>query len=319
LQIERKKMINSDYVIKTFFNALDSYKGEDWIAKVSAYFPDADPIETLEWIGAVPPLRKWIGARTPKQLKDNVFSITNVKYENSIDMPVAWLTGDKSGQVDLRIAELAEKAQAHWAYLMSQLVVDGETGLCYDGSFFFAADHNEGDSGDQINLLTATQVPALGVVAPTQPTAPEAIAAILGCIAYMKGYVDDQNEPLQPSAKHFIVQAGMGLWPYLVHAVLGDIVAGNVSNVLKELSKQGFVVECVGNPYLDAWTDTFVLLRGDGISKPFVRLEQEPITIGIKDETSEYAFDTDCVQAGVKAVRACGYGMWPQAAKCTLS
>jgi len=312
-------MLNSKYVIGKFYQLLEAYKAADWVEQISMYFPDSDPVESYEWLGMVPALRAWTtGARDAKEFIDNSFAITNAKYESTVDLPVQWLTGDKSGQVDTRISELVQRVQAHWANLISTLIINGHTGDCYDGYKFFAANHSEGDSGTQKNLVTKSTIPALQVVAPTKPTVTESVDAILAVIAHMLGYKDDRGEPLQADAKQFVVQAGPALWTYLVHGTLGGVTEGG-NNVIQELSKKGFSVNCIANPHLVSWTDTFVVMRADGVAKPFIRQEQEAVSVAMKDENSEYCFDYDRVQAGVKVVRAAGYGLWQQAIKAVLS
>ena len=308
-------MITSRAVIGQFYQALQQFVGASWIDRASMYFPNADPLETYEWLGQVPGMRLWVGGRQPKELADNIYQIQNEKYETTIDMPVSWLKNDKTGQVNLRVSELAQRPIAHWAQLISTLILNGNSTTCYDGKNFFATNH----ANSQKNLVTKTTVPALQVTASTKPTATEAIDAILGTIAHLQSFVDDQKEPMNSEAKGFVVMAAPALWAYLVHATLGEIAAGGSSNVLKELSKQGYVIEAVPNPRLSAWTDMFVVLRTDALAKPFIRQEQEELTIASKDETSEYAFDYDRVQFGVKAVRAAGYGLWEYAVRAQLS
>ena len=61
---------------------------------------------------------------------------------------------DKTGQIDIRIREQVQRAQAHWAKLLSDLIIAAESTVCYDGQYFFDTDHSEGDSGTQDNDLS---------------------------------------------------------------------------------------------------------------------------------------------------------------------
>jgi len=318
--------LGSRAIIGKFFAALEQYTGLSWIDLVSVLFDSDQESETYKWLGQSPVMREWIGGRHAKGFRENGITIFNKKFEATMDMPVDWLRRDKTGQINVRIDEMAQRAVGHYGKLLSTLIANGTgdtSGLCYDGQYFFDSDHSEGDSGIQSNLLSVAGVGGHGIVAAldvttaTAPTCAEAIKAILGVIAYMLGCKDDQVEPMNSEAKNFLVMTSVTLWPYLVHATLGEPAVGQ-SNVLKELEKQGFHVSVVANPRL-TYTTQFVTIRTDAPAKAFIRQEEEKLTIGAKAEGSEYAFDNDQYQYGIKNICNVGYGYWQYAAHATLS
>ena len=308
--------LGSRGIIGKFFAALEIYTGLSWIELVSVLFDSDQESETYKWLGQAPAMREWIGGRHAKGFRENGITIINKKFEATLDLPVDWMRRDKTGQIDIRIAEMAQRAVGHYGKLLSALILAGTTGICYDGAEFFAADHTEGESGVQKNLLTKTDVPALEVVLETAPTAAEAIKAILGVIAHMLGYKDDQAEPMNSEARNFMIMTSVALWPYMVHAVMGEPSA-NESNVLKELKRQGFIVSVVANPRLN-YTTQFVTFRTDAPAKSLIRQEEEKLSVGAKAEGSEYEFDNDAHQYGIKAMRNVGYGYWQYARHATL-
>ena len=308
--------LGSRGIIGKFFIALEQYTGLSWIDLVSILFDSDQESETYKWLGQSPVMREWIGGRHAKGFRENGITIFNKKFEATMDMPVDWIRRDKTGQIQVRINEMAQRAVGHYGKLLSALILAGTTGICYDGAEFFAADHTEGESGVQTNLLTKADVPALQVVAPTTPTVAEAIKAILGVIAHMLGYKDDVAEPMNSEAKNFLVMTSVALWPYMVHAVLGE--PQDESNVLKELKKQGFTVSVAGNPRLN-YTTQFVTFRTDAPAKSLIRQEEEKLTVGAKAEGSEYEFDNDMHQYGIKAIRNVGYGYWQYASHATMA
>jgi phage major head subunit gpT-like protein len=307
--------LGSRAIIGKFFAALEQYTGLSWIDLVSVLFDSDQESETYKWLGQSPVMREWIGGRHAKGFRENGITIVNKEFEATLDLPIKWLRRDKTGQIQVRIDEMAQRAIGHYGSLLSTLIQNGTSGLCYDGKAFFAATHTEGDSGVQKNLLTATEVPALDVGTATQPTVAEAIKAILGVIAYMLGYKDDQAEPMNSEAKNFLVMTSVTLWPYIVHAVLGE--PSTESNVLKELKKQGFTVSVAANPRL-TYTTQFVTFRTDAPAKALIRQEEEKLSIDAKAEGSEYAFDNNMYQFGISASRNVGYGYWQYAAHATL-
>ncbi|MBA7613754.1 hypothetical protein ES703_21010 [subsurface metagenome] len=311
--------LGSRGIIGKFFAALEVYTGVSWIDLVSILFDSDQESETYKWLGQSPALREWIGGRHAKGFRESGITIFNKKFEATMDLPCDWMRRDKTGQIDVRIAELAQRAVGHYGKLLSAIILAGTTGLCYDGVEFFAAaasPHEEGESGEQVNHLTKTEVPALEVVLETAPTAAEAIKAILGVIAHMLGIKDDQAEPMNSEARNFLIMTSVKLWPYMVHAVMGEPSA-NESNVLKELKRQGFIVSVVANPRLD-YTKQFVTFRTDAPAKSLIRQEEEKLSVGAKAEGSEYEFDNDAHQYGIKAIRNVGYGYWQYASHATL-
>jgi len=308
--------LGSRGIIGKFFVALQQYTGLSWIDLVSVLFDSDQESETYKWLGQSPALREWIGGRHAKGFRESGITIFNKKFEATLDIPCDWLRRDKTGQINVRINELAQRAVGHYGKLLSTLILNGTTGICYDGAEFFAADHEEGESGEQANLLTSSTVTALEVVLETAPTCAEAIKAILGVIAHMLGMKDDQAEPMNSEAKNFLIMTSVALWPYLVHAVMGEPSA-NESNVLKELKRQGFTVSVVANPRL-TYTKEFVTFRTDAPAKSLIRQEEEKLSVGAKAEGSEYEFDNDAHQYGIKAIRNVGYGYWQYASHATL-
>ena len=170
-------------IIGRFFAKLEEYMGKSWVDRVSMLFTSDQESETYKWLGMSPAMREWLGGRHAHGFRENGVTITNKTFEATLEVMVDWLRRDKTGQIDIRIAELAQRAVGHWAKLLSTFIQNGTgatSSLCYDGQYFFDSDHSEGDSGTQLNLLAAAQVGALNVGTATTPTAIEAVKAIYG-------------------------------------------------------------------------------------------------------------------------------------------
>lgn len=312
--------LGSRAIIGKFFNRLEAYVGSTWLDLVSILFDSDQESETYKWLGMVPALQEWLGGRQAKGFRDNGITIRNKKFEATIDILCDWIRRDKTKQIDVRIDELVVRAYEHWTKLLSTFIANGTgatSGLCYDGQYFFDTDHSEGESGTQLNLLADTQVPALDVVLETKPTPSEAVAAILGVIAYMLSYKDDQGEPMNANAREFLVMTSANLWPYLTPAVMAENITGGETNVILTLKKDNFIVRLACNPRL-TYTKQFVVFRTDAPTKALIRQEEEKISVSAKAEGSDYEFDNDAHQYGVKAIRNVGYGRWQYAAHATL-
>lgn len=314
--------LSSRAVVGEFFLKLKQYMGSSWVALIAMYFTSDQESEEYKWLGMVPQMREWLGSRQAKGLREQGMTIRNKEFESTLDVPKRWLRRDKTGQLMIRIAEQARRAGGHWAELLSTLITNGTgstSGLCYDGQYFFDDDHSEGDSGTQKNLLTNAEVPALDVATATAPTAAEAAKAILGVIAYMLCYKDDQGKPMNVDARNFLVMTSPILWSHLCGGILNPVAGGGDTNSLKALLDQSdFNVNVVPNPYL-AYTTQFATFRTDAATKPFIMQEEVPLNMSVLGEGSDHAFKEKAYQYGVDATRNVGYGLWQHAAHATLS
>jgi len=309
--------ITSRAVIGMYFEALQAQNGLGWVNGVSNYFLSDQSSEEYFWLGQPPALREWLGGRHAKGFTENGIEIVNKHFEATIDIKIKDLRRDKSGQLQTRINELAERGDTHYARLLSTLVVNGASQLCYDGQYFFDTDHAEGDSGNQSNKIdfdiSAAPAAVHGVVAAPSPE--EMQQAILKSISQMFTFVDDVGEPINETAKSFLVMVPIGLSDAARAALSLSRVAGTATQAIEDWD-----IQLAVNPRLTAagWTDKFITVRTDGSVKPFIRQEETEPEIKVKDENSEYAFDHDAIQVGIDTWRNVGYGRWQGAVQTTL-
>jgi phage major head subunit gpT-like protein len=314
--------LGSRGIIGEFYHQLSLVTGSGWINMLGWLNPDSDQeSETYKWLGQVPQMREWIGGRQAKGLSEQGYTIKNVKFESTLKVSVDDLRRDKTGQIMLRIRELAKRTNTHWAQLMSALIVAGAATNCYDGQYFFDNDHSEGGSGTQINAVTADHISALNVSTATAPTTAEMAEAIINTIAYMMTYVDNEGEPLNEDAKQFLIMCPTyPIWLATRKAVgLGVITDGSgaYDNVVGALDD--FKIQVVMNPRLRTLTTNFFTFRTDGDMKPFILQEELPVQMSAIAEGSELEFQEDEHHYGVKAIRNAGYGFWQSAIQATLS
>lgn len=314
--------LGSRAIIGRFYETLQGQTGASYLDAISMLFNSDQESETYKWLGMSPMLREWIGGRQARGFRENGITITNKTFEGTLEVLVDEIRRDKTGQVQVRIAELADRAVQHWDKLVSTLISNGTgstSGLCYDGQYFFDDDHSEGDSGTQKNLLTASEVAALNISTATAPTPVEAAKAVLGTIGYMLTYKDDMGEPMNSGARQFLVMTSPTLWQFLAPAVYNMTVNGGEDNPLNSLQRStDFKIDVVANTRL-AYTTQFVTFRTDARTKPFIRQEEVGLQISARAEGSEEEFNNNRHLYGVKAVRNVGYGYWQYAAHSTLS
>lgn len=307
--------MGSRAIIGNFYMRLEQDLGASWVPQVSMLFQSDQEAEEYKWLGMAPAMREWIGGRQAKGFRDNGIVIRNKKYESTMEVPVDWIRRDKTGQIMVRIAEQTERANAHWAKLLNQLILDAEAAACYDGQYFFDTDHSEGDSGTQDNDIT------YDVTTTTAPTAGEMETAILKAIQQIIGFKDDQGEPMNENAQKFLVMVPVPFMSVAAAALGSSIIidasTSRSNTVLTLSSMAGFQVALAINPRL-TWTTKFAVFRADGQLKSFIRQEEEAITVDAIAEGSEEEFKNDRHLYGIKAIRNVGYGMWQHSALVTL-
>jgi phage major head subunit gpT-like protein len=309
--------LGSRAIIGTFYDVLAQNNGAAWVDPLSMLFQSNQESETYKWLGMSPAMREWIGGRNAKGFRENGLTIVNKHYEATLEVLLQELRRDKTGQILLRVAEMADRTNAHWASLLSTLILAGASATCYDGQYFFDTDHSEGDSGTQSNSISIdiSALPAQAHGSTTAPSAEEMSLSIMQAIAAILGFKDDQGEPMNEGAREFLVQVPITLLAAAQGAVTADAFASGGTNILK---KAGFSIRIEANPRL-TWTAQFAVYRTDGRVKPFIRQEEEPVVLNAIAEGSELEFKEAKHQYGVDCWRNVGYGYWQHACLVTMT
>jgi phage major head subunit gpT-like protein len=260
-----------------------------------------------------PAMREWVGGRVAKGFRDNGITIVNKTFEATLEVLLDEIRRDKTGQVMVRVRELAGRTNAHWAKLLSTLIIAGEAAVCYDGQYFFDTDHAEGDSGTQSNDIDSN----IGTT--TAPTAAEMETSILKAVEAIIGFKDDQGEPMNEEATSFLVMVPVPFMSAAAAALKNPVItdgSGSRTNTITNLG--GFSFDLAVNPRL-TWTNKFATFRTDGMTKPFIRQEEEGVTVSAIAEGSELEFRENKHHYGVKAIRNVGYGYWQHACLTTMT
>jgi len=311
--------LSSREIIGEFYKVLEQDEGMDWVSGISMFFESDQASETYNWLGQAPAMREWVGGRHAKGFTENGITIANLSYEATLEVLIDDLRRDKSGQVLVRIAEMARRTNAHWAKLLTTLIINGESTACYDGQFFFDTDHSEGDSGTQDNDLSI-DISALPVAQHGSITAPspeEMEQCILQAISQIISFLDDQGEPMNENASDFQVIVPISL--------LNAAHASNTARVLdsgktNQLMSSGYNLSVHGNARLDAsWTDQFAVFRRNaGGVGALIRQQETAVTLDAIAEGSELAFNEKKHNYGVDTNRNVGYGFWQHACLVTM-
>jgi len=284
-----------------FFNRLDG---------TTVYYPELSTRivsnsdrETYKWLGTVPQMREWGTGRLARGLRTESYSVENLKYEATIEVDRDEIADDQTGQIRLRVSELAERAATHKDYLLAQLLVNGESAgyASYDGVPFFSPSHASGGSGTQGNLLSYDATSA------GSPTAEEFKASLKQAVATMLAFRDDQGEPLPLSATGLVCVVPPPLYLTALEAINATMIGGT-SNVMQGAAR------VISLPWLTDGAKWY-LLKTDGVVRPFIFQDREPIEFGALAEASEDGFKREKFLFGVRARYRMTYGYWQYAVR----
>jgi phage major head subunit gpT-like protein len=300
--------LTSRAIIGRFYRRLEEHAESAWWTRLALQFSSNQESETYRWLGMVPQVREWIGGRQVKPLRSNGVTIANKTWEATIRIDADEQRRDKTGQILVRINEMARRVATHPNKLLTDLITAGASTATYDGSNFFASDHAEGDSGPQSNSISQA------VTAPTAPTEDEMYQAIIQGLAQLMQLRDDTGEPINEGAREFIVMVPMNFLPVTLTALTQP--RGEISNPLA--GPEPFRVTWLANPRF-TWNDRFCVFRSDGATRPFIFQEELPVQVHALAEGSELEANENQHQYGVKAIHAAGFGFWQNACLVTLT
>ena len=300
--------LTSQAIIGRFYRRLEEFAQSSWWTQLAMRFSSTQESETYRWLGMVPQVREWVGGRQIRPLRSQGVTIVNKTWESTIRVDADEQRRDKSGQILVRVNEMARRVATHPNKLLTELILGGDTDLAYDGESYFGTSHSEGDSGTQSNSIT------YDAGTPTAPSDAEMYAAIVKALGQLISFQDDQGEPMNESAREFLVMTPM---PFL-SATLTALSSQQIDASSNPLSGgEPFRVNWVANPRL-TWTDKFAVFRTDGQSRPFIFQEELPVQVQVLAEGSELEINENQHQYGVKAIHEAGYGFWQDACLVTL-
>lgn len=307
-----QSLLSSRAVIGMYFARLESNPGLSWVNAISNLFNSDQASEQYAFLGLPPLMREWIGGRQAKGLSSNALTITNKHYEATLEVAVRDLRRDKTGQLQVRIDEFADAGITHWASMLSELIANGETTLCYDGQYFFDVDHPIAGAVQSNRIqVDISALPATIHGVPGSPSVEEMQQSILAGISTMLALKDDRGEPLNENARSFTVMVPSNMWMVALAATTAMTTLSLQNNVNpNQIPDMQIKVEL--NARL-APSAKFSVWRNDSPVKALIRQSEQDSQLKAKAEESEYAFDNDAYQFGIDSWRNVGYGYWQRA------
>lgn len=109
--------------------------------KVATVIQSTTKSNTYGWLGKFPKLQKWIGDRQLKSMKEHAYTITNEKFESTVEVERDDIDDDEVGIYSPLFEEMGRASSEHPDELVFELLGAGTSTLCYDGQNFFDIDH----------------------------------------------------------------------------------------------------------------------------------------------------------------------------------
>lgn len=299
-----------------FFARLAAVTGIYWEA-LTMRVPTTKGNEDFRHLGAVPQMREWGTGRLGKGLNKESYNVETLRYESTLEVDRLEIDRDQTGQIRIRVQELAQRAAMHKDFLIGNLIKSGGTAgfTATDGKVFFATNHEFGASGEQSNDLTfdiSVKMPAEPNT-PTAPSAPTIRRAFSEAVGTMASFKDDRGEPLRmtPSGLY------LACTPLTAQAYYDALNATlvNSTTVQQVIGKPTQIV-----PFPELTNDAqFYVFKTDEPVKPFVFLDESPIEFGAQEQNSESGFVQEVYRYGVRAVYRIWLGAWQKAIRVTLT
>lgn len=315
-QPQQFDVIGKRGILGFLFEELEQFDGQEWVGDITNVFESNQDTETYAGLGMSPQMREWVGPKQAQSFQEFSVNITNKDFEATLLIKNKDRRRDKTGQLRIRIADLAQRARGHDAVLTSALIDGGQsssitipggsvaTVKAFDGQPLWSTTHTLGATAISnlltVNLSTLSLGTSVGVGSPSNPT-PAAISNVIQTmISQLYGFKDDQNQPMNEFARRFMVMVPPAMSGAASQAVTGQFLALGYENPLKTVkspSLKPLEFTVVPNPRLTL-TDTFYLFRQDGTFKPIIR-QYEPITAGSDSEMAFGESEGTSVGAGI--------------------
>lgn len=301
------KGLGSRAIIGAFFKRLEEAQTAGWTADVATMFNSNQESETYTFLSDSPSLTEWSSNRTAQSMKRFEFSVKNKKFSAGLQIDEDDLRRDKTGQILVRVNELAARAAQLPQRIISDLLI--ANGNAYDGVAFYATTHKTESGATVDNIVTQTCTTS-GV-----PTVAEAASGILNSITRIMSFVDDMGEPRNEFARRFAVMVPAALYGSVVGAIRNDFLTSGSSN---QLLATGMEIVPYINSRLTTATQAYIF-RTDADVRAFVWQDEVAPMMSTLEEGSDFYTLNDARMFFAKRVCNGGYGRFDQTVRLTFN
>lgn len=127
---------------------------------VSTMVPASTKEQRYGWLGKIPNVREWVGARVVQNLSEADYSIREKRWELTIGVDRDDIETDNLGIYAPLFENMGESTSAKWDQLVFDLLKAGFFTNCYDGQYFFDTDHPVLDENGNLTSVANTDAVA---------------------------------------------------------------------------------------------------------------------------------------------------------------
>jgi phage major head subunit gpT-like protein len=271
--------------------------------KYAMEIPSGGASEDYQWLGDTPAMREWLGDKFVKDILGYGFSVPNKPWESTIGVKRTDIEDDRLGKYSILVTQLGQEGQIKQDQLLSDLRVAGTSTLCYDGKYFYAANHVAGKSGTQSNLITGAGVAIANIT-----------TDFLKVRTAFRRFKTDQGKPFvrQPGKLSIVCIIPPDLEGVFENLANATLISGG-DNTLK-----GAFEYIVDNNLADTidWYADFV---GAPI-RPFVlQMRERPHLVALDQPDNDVVFNRAEYRYSNEARFNATYGLWPYSIKINNS
>lgn len=170
---------------------------------------------------------------------------------------------------------------------------------------FFHDSHVSGESGAQDNKLTTEASD------PDNPTATEFQTALRATLGTLMAFKDERGDPMSLSATGLVIVVPTTMYISALEAVNSTVIS-STSNVLEGVAR------IIALPWLSD-ASKWYLLKTDGVLRPFIFQDREPVEFTALTEDSDEGFRREKFLYGVRARYRMTYGYWQYAVRLNFT
>lgn len=294
--LDRAKLENAYITYSTIFDMALQNTAAIY-PEITTVIPDAGPVNQFNWLGDMPVMQAWVGARIINRLRAEKHTMTTGWYANGIELDFDDIAEDKLGIVRPRIEMLAEMGPKKIDAVSIDFYVNGfngTLGLCYDGQYLFDTDHTADGAGSGI-AQDNTQVGAFSS------------ATYNAAIGKMMSFKSTNGEPLEIVPDTILVGPAQQL--IARQLLTAQYQAGGASNVDAGTSRV-IVNARISGAHASKW---FLLALKYRIRPVLVGVEVPPQFAELSGWDQYHMFMHRTMLAGAHMKVGWAYGLWQTA------
>lgn len=226
---------------KAFQNGLS--QAESQYLKLATRTKSNTSSTTYGWLGNMPALREWVGARVIQDITNSGYNIVNKKFESTIGVDRVDIDDDNVGIYSPLFEELGRSAAVFPDQLVGQLLADGDKTPCYDGQNFFDPEHPVNSKHDgtgtvnKVSNITEGEGPGWYVLDCSRAIKPLIFQERDAVELTAMDKVDDENVFTYDQFRYgtrIRCNVGFGFWQ-MAHMSKAELNADNLWDVIQKM------------------------------------------------------------------------------------